>query len=87
MAAGPFDDDQQDIDSFSVNRPADSPELWAGLLEILRETRGILFWPGGGAVISHQANIAHLPPSMTEIFGMPTVVASGREIDECIEKS
>ncbi len=76
-----------EIDDGLALEVADSPELWAGLLEILRETRGILFWPGGGAVVSHQANIAHLPPSMIEIFGMPTVVGSGREIEECIEKS
>lgn len=80
-------DDRQEIDFFSVNRPADSPELWIGLLEILRETRGMLFWPGGGAVVAHQSDIAHLPPSMIDIFGTPTVVSNGRQIEECIEKS
>lgn len=82
-----LDDDRQEADFFSVNRPADSPELWSGLLEILRETRGMLFWPGGGAVVAHQSDIAHLPPSMIDIFGTPTVVSSGRQIEERIEKS
>lgn len=82
-----FDDDRTEIDNFCVNRPADSPELWTGLLEILRETGGMLCWPGGGAVVADEAHIAHLPPDMVDIFGAPTVVGSGREIEECIAKS
>ena len=82
-----LDDDPKEIDNFCVNRPADSPELWTGLLEVLRKTGGMLFWPGGGAVVADEADIAHLPPDMIEIFGRPTVVGSGREIEECIAKS
>lgn len=44
-------DDQKEIDNFCINRPADSPELWIGLLEILRETGGMLCWPGGGRAL------------------------------------
>ncbi|HEX9490889.1 MAG TPA: hypothetical protein VF930_11420 [Stellaceae bacterium] len=80
-------DDQNEIDHACVNRPADSPELWIGLLDILRETGGMLCWPGGGAVVADEAHIAHLPPEMIKILGRPTVVGSGREIEECIEKS
>jgi hypothetical protein len=45
-------DDQKEIDHVCANRPADSPELWTGLLEVLRETGGMLCWPGGGAVVA-----------------------------------
>jgi hypothetical protein len=80
-------DDQKEIEHICVNRPADSPELWTGLLEILRETGAMLYWPGGGAVVAAEAHIAHLPPDMIDIFGTPTVVGSGREIKDCIAKS
>lgn len=46
-----LDDDKEPIDGLCVNRPADSPELWSGLLDILRETGAMLCWPGGGAVL------------------------------------
>src|SRR6185437_7095935 len=62
-----FDDDRTEIDNFCVNRSADSPELWTGLLEILRETGGMLCWPGGGVVVAEESHIAHLPPDIIEI--------------------
>jgi hypothetical protein len=80
-------DEQKEIEHICVNRPTDSPELWTGLLEILRETGAVLYWPGGGAVVAAEAHIAHLPQDMIDIFGTPTVVSRGREIEDCIAKS
>jgi hypothetical protein len=63
-----LDGDRKEIDNFCVNRPADSPELWTGLLEILRETGGVLWWPGGGSVVAEETHIAHLPSDMMKIL-------------------
>lgn len=72
---------------FNVNRPAMSPELWTALLEILRQTGTVLFWPGGGAVVGDDSSIPHLLPEIAEIFGTPIVVRDGAEIIQLIERS
>lgn len=48
---------------FSINRPTSSPDLWAGLFEILRQTGSVLYWPGGGSVVADEAVIPHLTPA------------------------
>lgn len=78
-------EDTELITNFCLNRPVASAELWQGILEILRETSGILFWPDGG-VVAHASVIDHLPPSLIESLGRPTIVSRPGEIIECIEK-
>jgi len=69
------------------DHPASSPELWTALLEILRQTGTVLFWPGGGAVVADESSIPHLLPAIAEIFGAPIVVRDGAEIVECVKRS
>jgi hypothetical protein len=40
-----FIDADPEIESFSVDHPASSPELWDCLFEVLRQTGCFLFWP------------------------------------------
>ena len=79
--------DGDEVHHFNVNRPASSPELWTALLEILRQTGTVLFWPGGGAVVGDDSSIAHLMPAIAEIFGTPIIAREGAEIVQLIERS
>src|SRR5579864_3441842 len=47
--------DEDEIDCLCVNRPpyAEHP-FWPALVHFLRETGGVLYWPGGGQVVTDQ---------------------------------
>jgi len=74
------------ISDFMIARPANSPELWQGLLDILRCTSGVLFWPGGGAVVANESVVQNLPESVIEAVGVPTVVHEPEEIPRLISE-
>ncbi|HYL33364.1 MAG TPA: hypothetical protein VEU53_09500 [Stellaceae bacterium] len=74
------------ISDFMIARPAGSPELWKGLLEILKCTSAVLFWPDGGAVVADESVIQHLPESVIEVVGVPTVVHEPEEIPRLISE-
>jgi hypothetical protein len=81
-----IDDDNQ-VGDFSVNRPAASLELWQGLLDILRQTSTVLYWPGGGCVVGNAAVIPHLPPDMIKSLGTPIVATDTQTILDMIKRS
>jgi hypothetical protein len=72
---------------FSINRPASSPELWAALFQILRQTGSVLYWPGGGSVVADETVIPHLTPDILRSLEPAMVVRSPSEIVDCIERS
>ena len=74
------------ISDFMIARPANSPELWQGLLDILRNTGAVLFWPGGGAIVADESAIRNLPESVIEAVGVPTVVHEPEEIPRLISE-
>lgn|SRR5690348_4470882 len=74
------------ISSFMIARPAGSPELWRGLLGILKATGAVLFWPEGGAVVADESAIQNLPESVIEVVGTPTVVREPEEIPRLISE-
>lgn len=74
------------ISSFMIAGPVGSPELWKGLLEILRNTGAVLLWPDGGAVVADESAIQHLPESVIEVVGVPTVVHQPEEIPRLISE-
>lgn len=82
-----YTDNGTAISDFMIARPASSPELWKGLLEILKNTGAVLFWPDGGAVVADESVIQHLPESVTEAVGVPTVVHEPEEISRLIRES
>lgn len=74
------------ISGFMIARPAGSPELWVGLLDILKRTGAVLFWPDGGAVVADESVIPNLPESVIEVVGVPTVVHEPEEIPRLISE-
>lgn len=74
------------ISGFMIARPAGSPELWRGLLDILKRTGAVLFWPDGGAVVADESAIQNLPESVIEVVGTPTVVREPEEIPRLISE-
>lgn len=81
-----FTDSDPAISGFTIARPAGSPELWRGLLEILKATGAVLFWPEGGAVVADESAIRNLPDSLIEVVGTPTVVREPEEIPRLISE-
>jgi hypothetical protein len=73
-----------DIDGFMVSRPPNSPELWRGIIEILKRTTSVLYWPGTPCVVADASVIPHLPPDMIESLGEPVVTTDRDEILELI---
>lgn len=80
-------DDDSKVGDFSVNRPVASPELWQGLLDILRQTSAVLYWPGGGCVVGNASVISQLPPDMIKSLGTPIVAANTQTILDMIKRS
>ncbi len=61
---------------------------WSGLLGILRQTNGALYWPGCRVIaVGHAEAIAHMPPDMIEKLGPPVVIAAPAEILDWIKRS
>lgn len=81
-------DDAPQVDGFGVNRPPGSDHpFWPALLNVLRETSSVLYWPGGGPVITDKSVEASLPRGMIKALGPPKVVTSVEEIGQLIEES
>ena len=77
-----------ELEHLGVNRPPHGEHpFWPALVDFLRETRGVLYWPGGGQVVTDQAVAEHLPPEMIEIFGPPIVTDSVERILRAIQES
>lgn len=79
-------DEGAEISGFMIAQPAGSPELWRGLLGILKRTGAVLFWPDGGAVVADESVIQDLPESVIEVVGTPTVVHEPEEIPRLISE-
>ena len=75
------------IEGCTVFRPSDSPELWNGLIEILKRTMSVLYWPGGPPVVADAAVIPHVPKDMIESLGEPVVTTDREKIFELIRNS
>lgn len=81
-----FIDNEVEIDGFSVNNPGDD-EFWQALVRLLQDTGCLLHWPGGGAVVTDEALIAHIPADFIEGLGTPIVTTDLETIYEAIRRS
>lgn len=78
--------DEDEVECLKVNRPpSDEHPFWPTLVIFLDETGGVLFWPGGGQVVTDESAVPHLSREMTEIFGSPIVTRSVERILQAIE--
>jgi hypothetical protein len=88
-----IEEDEAETDGFMVSRPPGDEDhpFWAALLDIMRKTQTVLFWPSVGpephAVVAEAAVIAHMPPDMIEKLGTPALVKSPAEFLERINDS
>ncbi|AOR64707.1 hypothetical protein [Pectobacterium wasabiae] len=75
-------DNIQMLSAFSVNRPPGHDDFWQGLCNILKVTSSALFWGGDGncLAVGREETIKHLPESMIEALGAPTVVSNYQDI-------
>ncbi|HKX07782.1 MAG TPA: hypothetical protein VJN67_06285 [Stellaceae bacterium] len=76
------------IDGFSVNRPPgfDHP-FWSALIEVLKQTTCVLYWPGKGCVVADKSVIPHISAEFDETMGTPTVTTDIRVIKEMIRNA
>ena len=71
---------------FAVNRPPGYDEFWEAIVDVLRQTPSVLYWPGKGCVIADPSVAAHLHPDLVAAVGTPTVTTDVAEILELIRK-
>jgi hypothetical protein len=67
-------EDEEETDGCMVSRPpGEEHPFWAALLDIMRKTQTVLFWPSVGpephAVVADAAVIAQMPPDMIKKLG------------------
>ena len=83
-----YRDDLDQIDSFSVNRPAGSPALYQAIFDLLRTQSLVLCMPGECPPLIGSAETAsHVPADMVEALGDPVVLQSPEEILEWIRRA
>lgn len=76
-----------EINGFSVNRPPEYDEFWNAIMDILRQTPSVFYWPDGGCVIADPAVAKHLPDDFIDGLGTPTVTTDPSEILDLIMNS
>ena len=79
-------EDAQNVSGFGVNRPPASPEFWKAIIEIMKSTDGVLWWPWSGCVITNPAVRDDLPKEMLAVMGEPTVTEDIDAVHDCIER-
>ena len=78
--------DRDEIECLGINRPpSDEHPFWPTLVTFLDQTHGVLFWPGGGQVVTDESAVPHLSREMEEIFGPPIVTRSVDRMLQAIE--
>jgi hypothetical protein len=81
-------DDAPEMNGFAINRPpGDDHPFWPALLDVLRKTSSVLYWPGGGPAITDQSVAAGIPADMIKALGPAKVVTSIEDIFRLISES
>lgn len=75
------------VDGFSVRNPPDNLEFWRIVAAFLRDFGSVLYWPGGGAVITSLELLQHLPSDMIESVGVPWVTADPERIRRYVREN
>ena len=72
------------IEGLTVNRPAEAPELWQALFDLLGVQNGVFFFPGSRLFVRSAAVAAHVPLEMVEALGSPEVVSSAEALRQTL---
>jgi hypothetical protein len=73
------------INGFSV-MAAGGDALYDAIYQVLRRVPHLYMYWSGGSVVADPAVILELPEGLIEAFGPPSVVRSGQDIIEAIER-
>jgi hypothetical protein len=68
------------VEGITVSRPVVASELWQALFDLLGMQSAVFFFPDGGLFVRSEGAGEHLPPSMLEALGPPTLVASAADL-------
>jgi hypothetical protein len=80
-------DDSPGVSGFIVSRPPPSLEFWSALLDVMRRTRAVCYWPGGESpVVADAAAAGELPNEMLESLGRPKTIADAASFRAEIER-
>lgn len=72
-------DDTPEIDSITVNRGG-GEAFTAALFELMKRTGSVLYWPGGGCLVTDPSFVNCLPQDWVEHLGTPIVISQPSEI-------
>jgi hypothetical protein len=76
------DEDEDPVESFGVNRPAGDRRFWQGIVDVMKETGSVLYWPARICVVADESFVPHVPKDMVKALGQPVVTA---DIDKILE--
>jgi len=83
----PAKSDNELVTSIAINRPCGDVRFWDSILAILRIGPVMLYWPGGGPLVSSETFATGLPAEIIEALGQPTEVNSAQQILDAIRAS
>ena len=71
----------------TVERPCAAPELWEGIVKVMRLGHAVCYWPGEACATSHPQVVDHLPRDMAEGLPPTTAVANGLALMRLVKTS
>ena len=69
---------------FTAFRPPDYLAFWQIIAGVLRDLPGVLYWPGGGAIVGSLDMVQHMPADMVEVLGVPWVSTDPERIRQLV---
>jgi hypothetical protein len=83
----PAKSDDELVTSIAINRPCGDVRFWDSILAILRIGPVMMYWPGGGPLVSSETFATGFPAEIIEALGQPTAVNSAQQILDAIRAS
>ena len=81
-------DDKPELGGLSTNRPpAPDHPFWPALIDVLKQTTCVLYWPGKGCVVADKSVIPHISADFDKAVGTPTVTTDIGKIFELMENA
>jgi hypothetical protein len=80
--------DAEQIEGFSINRPIDDEQVNQALVALLQKANLAILVPGDcPPLVGRAETVAHIPSDVVEALGQPKVIASASELVRCIRES
>jgi hypothetical protein len=83
---------EPEIGGFMVSRPpGEDHPFWAALLELMRKTPTVLYWPAAGpkpyCAVANESVTAKMPADMIEALGTPKLIEKPEDFLQAIYES